>query len=293
MPNPLAVSSIAVFAHNEERNILSCLESLHAAGCGGYPIYVLINGSVDRTFELVERYAERYPHIVPVHIEHGDKANAWNIFTHLYANPLGVSIFMDGDVRAEPTAIRELVAALERHPDAHVASAVPASGRHRDQQLQEILRDHGVQGNLYAVRGNFLARIRAAGVHMPVGFVREDGLIGALAAWDLDPQGRTWNRERIIPVVTSLFHFDPLNIVNWRDMRLYCRRRVRYSRGRFENMLIREVLKSQGPAKMPSTVQGLYARSAQACRLSWRGLDTLFDWLALRQIRPWQSENPD
>lgn len=280
----LTLRAIAVFAHNEERFILNCLQSLPAAGCGpDIPVYVLINGCTDRSAEVVENYARTHKNIKPVVIQKGDKANAWNVFVHEYAPLDGAVIFMDGDVRTESHAIERLLVALDANPFALLASAVPGSGRNRAEQVRDVIQNRGVQGNLYAVRTDFLRRVRERGVRMPVGFVREDGLVGALVAWDLDPRNIKWDSQRIVPVAESRFLFDPIPLFSWRGLRTYWRRRIRYSVGHFENRMIREILRRDGAEKMPATVQQLYRCSARPT-LTWRGINTLFDWLALRRI---------
>jgi glycosyltransferase involved in cell wall biosynthesis len=285
------IKAIAVFAHNEERNIIHCLDSLPAAGCPeSAKVVVLANGCTDRTAGLVAEYARMRPNIVPLVIAKGDKANAWNTFVHEHMPDGGAAAFVDGDVVPNLRSIALLANALETSPRALVASAVPSSGRSRRAQVEAVVSERGVLGNLYAVREELLARIRREGIRMPIGFVREDGLIGALAKWDLDPTNTKWDDERVVPVQESTFSFGSIPVWTPAGWRLYFRRRVRYSIGHFETAMLRRVLKTSGAAAMPRTVEDLYAMSSIP-RVGWRGIDTPFDWLAARRIRKRQKDS--
>jgi hypothetical protein len=161
---------------------------------------------------------------------------------------------------------------------------LPSSGRSRQAQVEAVISERGVLGNLYAVREELLARIRHAGIRMPIGFVREDGLIGALAKWDLDPANTKWDDERVLPVRQSTFSFRSIPVWTPAGWRQYFRRRVRYSVGHFETAMLRCVLKTGGASAMPRTVGELYALSPSPT-VDWRGIDTPFDWVAARRIR--------
>ena len=135
------IKAVAVFAHNEERNIIRCLNSLPAAGCpGSAKVFVLANGCTDRTAGLVEGYARTRPNIVPLVIAKGDKSNAWNIFVHEHMPDGGAAAFVDGDAVPDPRSIALLANALETNPTGtcRIGSAVvwqepPRAGRVRHQ----------------------------------------------------------------------------------------------------------------------------------------------------------------
>lgn len=285
-------TTVAVFAHNEERNIVRCLESLPAAGCDAATnIIVLVNGCTDRTLEVVNDYARTRENITPLSINIGDKANAWNVFVYEHSLPTGVAVFVDGDVVPAPESIKILKETLDNDPTALISSALPRSGRNRDAQVESILAERGVYGNLYAVRAEFLARIRSRNIRMPVGFVREDGLIAAMAKWDLDSRNGPWVDERVAPAPGAGFSFQPVPLWKPSAWRQYLRRRVRYSTGYFEIIMLRQILKTGGPERLPATVEEMYAMFP-APRLSWRGLNTVFDWMAKREIEMRTSHPP-
>ena len=76
--------NVAVFAHNEEKNIRTCLESIRLGTSRpqDLPFMVLtINGIPDRELvETVAAYAREHPQFTPRRgfVTGGDKANAWN-----------------------------------------------------------------------------------------------------------------------------------------------------------------------------------------------------------------------
>ena len=273
---------VAVFAHNEESNIVRCLDSLDQGA--GLDIFVLANGCSDGTVARVRRYALDHPEVRVVELERGDKASAWNAFVHGFApDNAETCYFIDGDVRAGEGALGRLARALERNPEAHVAAAIPGSGRNRRAQLDEQIETHGVQGNLYAVRGSFLSAMRREQLRLPAGFVRDDGLLGALAKWDLSPFRGAWNPDRVIVVTDARFLFDPVEMFSPKGIRQYWNRKIRYSIGHFETSLLKGEMKARGLTGIPADVLALYGK-AEMPKLRWRGVDTLFDWMALMRI---------
>jgi glycosyltransferase involved in cell wall biosynthesis len=276
---------VAVFAHNEEKNIIACLDSLpDAARDCRIEAHVLVNGCTDRTLELVSEYAKEHAWIVVHAVEMGDKANAWNVYVHELAPEADTHFFIDGDVEACPNALLNLQAALDRETQALAAAAVPATGRGRAASIRSMLSTRELAGNLYALRGSFLQRLKAARIRMPQGLIGEDSLVGALVKTDLDPG--TWDNRRVATDGQACFRFRSLTPFSLADWRLYGRRKIRYSLRRFQFLLLRDHFRSVGFRAMPSRIESLYAvTDSPRLRLTWRGLNSLFDWLALRRVR--------
>jgi glycosyltransferase involved in cell wall biosynthesis len=284
---------VAVFAHNEERNILACLESLKEASSHPLACYVLANACTDHTEALVAEHARSHPNVHLVSIQLGDKANAWNVFVHELAPAHApFYFFIDGDVRASPAAIDLLVAGLEQTPHANAASALPRSGRNVERFRHDMLTEKGVAGNLYALRGSFVERIRDRGVRMPVGIIGEDALVGAMVKWDLRGDTR-WDNERVKVVAQAGFEFEPMSYRHPWAWKKYLRRRVRYSIRGFQNRMLGRIIQPEGFEALPRHVKTLYRRYPEVLRLRWRGLDTLFDWLALREIERVRADETD
>ena len=148
---------------------------------------------------------------------------------------------------------------------------------------RDMLEQRGVAGNLYALRGSFVERVRELGIRMPIGVIGEDSLVGAMLKWDLRGDTR-WDNDRVTIVPEAGFEFEPMSYVRPSQWKKYIRRRVRYSIRGFQNRMLGRAIQPDGFAALPARVEDLYRRHTDALRLKWRGLDTLFDWLAIKQI---------
>jgi len=286
-----------VLAHNEERHIGACLDSiLRAEREPLFEIFVMANGCTDGTEDVVRHYASRHPEVRLVSIALGDKCNAWNVFIHdvvpTQCPGREIYFFMDGDAQATQGSFSAMARALRATPRAHAASAPPLSGRNADRDRRDILLHHGLVANLYALRGRFVERLRAAHVRIPLNLEGDDGLIGALVKWDLDPQRNGYDNARIVPCIDAGFTFQsmsPSRIVDWK---VYWKRAVRYGRRRYEFKLLGPPMKSRGLAGLPRDITELYP-AANSLRLQWDGLYTLSNWLALRAMRRIGSRSPE
>lgn len=277
--------AVAVFAHNEETTLADCLRSVDAAACGRpVQVWVLANGCTDRTVERAREYAQCAPHVQIAEIALGDKANAWNAFVHELAPPASCYFFVDGDVRISERAFVDLAAALRNDAHVHIAAGVPGSGRNQAASERGIIVERGVQGNLYAASSEFVRRARSLSVRLPIGYVREDGLVGALAKWNFAPETNPWDDDRVVVVTSARFFFKSVSPLELRAWPKYWRRLVRYSTGRFETVMMRKILTTEGVSAIPRDVVGLY-RCSEDPSLRWRGLDTLVDFFALRKLR--------
>jgi glycosyltransferase involved in cell wall biosynthesis len=278
-----------VLAHNEERHIAACLDSIFDAEPGReFDVFVMANGCSDRTEEIVLAYGKRRPRVQLVSIALGDKCNAWNVFIHetVPSSVPGreVYFFMDGDARAGPGSFGAMARALATEPRAHAASAVPMSGRSGTADRRELVEKRGLVANLYSLRGAFVERLREHGVRIPLKLEGDDGLIGALIKWDLDPQHNRFDESRIVPCPNAGFVFESMSPSRAADWRSYWKRAVRYGRRRFEFQLLGRSLKAHGLAGLPRDITELY-KDADSLSVRWNGLYTLPDWFALKAMR--------
>jgi glycosyltransferase involved in cell wall biosynthesis len=278
---------VMVLAHNEAAHIVSCLDSIYAAEPGrDFEIFVLANGCTDNTEEVVETYAKTHPGVHLVHIDMPDKCNAWNVYIHdvIPSRVAGrnVYFFMDGDARACPNALSELARALEHDEHALAAAAVPFSGRSMNRDQANMVAERELVANLYALSGKFVEHLQLKQVRLPLGFEGDDGLIGALVKWDLDPRQR-WDHGRLVPCPNAGFTFESISWRRWRDWKTYWRRRIRYARRRYEFELLGPRLKKEGIQGMPVRASDLY-KNVNASKLRWSGIYTIFSWLALKEM---------
>ena len=280
---------VMVLAHNEERHIRACLDSIFAADSGcSFEVYVMANGCTDATEQIVRAYAVNRPEVRLVSIALGDKCNAWNVFIHetvpAHCPDQAVYFFMDGDARAVPGSFSAMTRALAEDQYANAASAPPASGRNAARDRAELLEVRGLVANLYALRGAFVQRLQRMGVRIPLKLEGDDGLLGALIQWDLAPERQGFDHRRIVPCPTAGFEFEPVSPLRPANWPGYWRRAVRYGRRRYEFELLRPVLKARGVSALPADITALYG-DAMRLRLEWQGLYTLPNLVALREMR--------
>lgn len=242
---------VAVLAHNEERRIARCLESL-PLGEPAYAVHVVVNGTNDRTAEIARAFAG-----VTVHDwEQGGKARSWN---RLMLDTPGIAgrhyVFVDGDAEVVSGSIPALVAALDIH-SVNAVSAYPANGRRIEAYRKQMAREHGLFGDLYALHGDFVARMRGEGIRLPEDLIGDDGLICAMAKTDLGNEDH-WQDARVLPVEGAGFLCDPVSL-SPRHLALQARRMRNYSVRHFQNRIISDIMRGAGPKGLPRRFASLY-----------------------------------
>lgn len=248
--------AVAIFAHNEERRIGACLAGL-PLGRSDTHFHVLVNGSTDRTAALARAAlagrADTTVHDWP----EGGKARSWNRFVHEVATGAeAMLVFMDGDAELAPGSIDALQAALEGR-GINAAAGMPLNGRNYRAYQQELREEGGLFGDLYALSGDFVRRIRAAGLRLPDDVVGEDGLVAAWAMTDLGPDAQ-WDRARIAPADGAGFRCEPVGLLDPRSWRMQYRRMTSYSVRYFQNRIIADIMTREGPAGLPPRLADLY-----------------------------------
>jgi glycosyltransferase involved in cell wall biosynthesis len=249
--------AIVVLAHNEERRIGVCLGSLPLSDAG-FAIHVAVNGSQDRTAEIVADVAAHHSNVTLHNWPEGGKARSWNrMLLDVLAPGHPAVVLVDGDAEVVSGSIRALVACLAAHPSANLAAAPPANGRRHAQYRAEMAANHGVFGDLYALRGTWLDRMRTRGIRLPVDLVGDDGLIGALVKTDLGPLA-DWQDARVQPALDAGFLCEPVSLMRPQSWRLQYRRMVSYSVRHFQNEIVTSILREQEPTDLPERLALLY-----------------------------------
>ena len=284
----MTLAPIAVFAHNEERNIRSAIESV--LRCFGNQtefdpvLYVLVNGSTDGTTAIVRELAAQHPAVRLVEIARGDKSDAWNHYVFEVAPRADAHIFMDGDVHMGADAGPELMRVLARSPDALACVAMPTGGRNSTAYQKELIAQPQIWGNLYALKEASLQMFRDKGVRLPVGHIGEDGLIGFLVAKDLDPGGPL-RPERTVAAEHATVSYEPMRWLSLHDIRKYYGRRVNYSVRFYQFQFLGPRLKAGGVAAMPRHIIDIYGDMDNYKRPIRGGLNLLFDQVAWRKMK--------
>ena len=201
---------VAIFAHNEARNIIACLDSLQSATNHPLECFVLANACTDRTEALVREYGANHPNVHLVSIALGDKATHGMCSCTKSHHPGRhdtaslTAMCAPRPARSTPWCSR---CRCIRRPMAHrpcqkAGAVLPRSRRHAGPV--------GVAGNLYGLRGTFVDRIRTQGIKMPIGTIGEDALMGAMLKWDLRGDTR-WDNSRVIVAREAGFEFDSVS----------------------------------------------------------------------------------
>jgi glycosyltransferase involved in cell wall biosynthesis len=279
---------VMVLAHNEEKRIKKCLDSIYAAEPGRkFAIFVMANGCTDSTEALVREYGKTHEGVSLVSIDIGCYCNAWNVFIHetirAHALDSDVYFFMDGDGRVWPGSFSEMAKGLAENPEANAAGSVPKTGRSMEKDTRELIENRSFVANLYCLRGRMVRDFQAKNVRLPVKMEGDDGIIGALVKWDLDPR-QEWNHNRIVSCPKAGFLFDPVSPLDIHAWRPYLRRLIRYGRRRYEFDLLRPRLKKMGLKGLPQHISEIYHES-KSLKLRWQGIYTITNFIALMQLR--------
>ncbi|MCB5426600.1 glycosyltransferase family 2 protein [Altererythrobacter sp. CC-YST694] len=244
---------VAILAHNEERRIARCLASL-PLGNSDVAVHVVVNGSKDRTADIARGFAGVTVHEYP----EGGKSRSWNRFV-LDTPDIAARcfVFVDGDAEVLPGSVEALAAALAADPQANAASAMPRNGRHAEAYRQEMIVQHGMFGDLYALSGQFIDRMRALGIRLPEDLIGDDGLLCAMAKTDLRNEDH-WQDQRVIPCQQAGFLCQPASLLEPATLLVQYRRMINYSVRHFQNRMISSIMRGEGPAGLPRRLAMLY-----------------------------------
>ena len=273
---------IAVLAHNEAARIATCLNSLPLNN-PEVAIHVVVNGSTDATASIAADIASTASN-VRVHVfKEGGKARSWNrfLFDQLTAFH-ATHVFVDGDSEIVPGSIAALEATLKAQPGANAAAGLPMNGRKMAYYQQAMRAEHGMFGDLYALRGDFLSRMKAANIRLPDDVIGDDGLICAMAKTDLADESQ-WRDQRVAICEGAGFLCAPVRLLSPASWQMQYRRMINYSQRHYQNLLISSLLESGGATALPRELAPLY----KAALGDWRprlGVAGWFDRLALRRM---------
>jgi len=274
---------VTVLAHNEERRIGACLMSLLREP-GDFPIHVVVNGSRDRTAEIARGVG---PRIIVHAYQTGGKSRSWNrfVFDDLAAFA-DVHIFADGDTEIVPGSIAALKQALTDDANSHANAAAgqPCNGRNMTYYRTEQLKTHGLFGDLYALRGSFLASMKCAKISLPDDLIGDDSLIGALAKTNLENEDH-WQDARLIVCPMAGFTCEPARYTQPRSWVMQYRRLINYSVRYFQNQIVSSIMRSTGPKGLPRDLAELYPQWLPKLQARRTLRHWWFDRCALQRMR--------
>lgn len=279
---------VAILAHNEERRIGTCLASLPLDD-PAISVHVVVNGSTDRTAEIARSCAKDRATIHEW--TQGGKARSWNRFVLDDPAPdARCFVFVDGDAEIAPGSIKALAELLRRNPHANGASGLPRNGRRADAYRQGLTAEHGMFGDLYALSGEFVGRLRSSGIRLPDDLIGDDSLIGALAKTDLRDESH-WREDRLLPCPQAGFLCEPTRL-SAGSLHGQYRRMINYSVRHFQNRMVSEVMRGPGPQALPSRMADLYPAKFATIRPRPHPAWWWFDRQALARMRAAAATSP-
>jgi len=293
--------AVAIFAARETPAALEGTVRAAIAACAGRQatIDVLINGN----HALAVQFADVAPAIAADgctlrvwSIAAPDKAHTWNEYVYRIWDTEGTAFFIDGYARVKPDALAAIDSRLAATPDALGATGVPSCGRSAPKLREQMLREGGIHGNLYAVTGEGMRAIRSAGFRLPLGLYRTDPMLGAALAYRLDPANNQWKMSRIVVEGNATWDVDGISELTYKNVTGYFKRRLRQAQGDLENRALREhmSIKRLPPSSLPATAREmitgwLQAQPGQARSLFIKRPTTWYAARKLRTPRDWSA----
>lgn len=284
--------TVAIFAHQEERRIAACLASL-PLDRRDLRFNILVNGSTDGTAAMARAVAGQRPNVVVHNLHPGGKARTWNHFIFdLAPENSNAFLFMDGDAEIAPGSFDALTAALAANPQCNAAAGLPLNGRHYRNYQAAMRTEGGMFGDLYALSGQFVARMRAANIRLPDDLIGDDGLICALAMTDLQDDGN-WQKDRVIICDQAGFYCEPARLLRPGSWLIQYRRMVNYSVRHFQNRIISHIMRGPGPTALPHRLSSLYPEWLPRLKPRRMPIQGWFDQRALSRMRRQETGHKD
>lgn len=278
---------VTVLAHNEERRIAACLDSL-PLGERGVRVVVVVNGSNDATADIVRTYAARGVELVEY--AEGGKARSWNRFILDCAPAADTFVFVDGDAELVSGSLTALADCLMDNPQANAASAPPMNGRNAAYYRRMMAQEAGLFGDCYALRGSFVERFRDSRIRLPDDLIGDDGLIAALAHTDLGDESG-WQANRVVGCAGAGFYCEP-NRIDRNGIAAQAKRMINYAQRRFQNRIISSIMRGPGPEALPVMLAQTYPAWLGQLRPRLNPLWYWFDRRALARMRAAAADRP-
>jgi hypothetical protein len=285
--------SVAIFSARETPDMLNAAVRAALRASAATDIEVLVNGNkplADATAQAAPRFPLADGQRLRIwSIPQADKAFAWNFYLHDLRSDADIAFCTDAAVQVKADALALMSAAMASSPDALAASGVPTMGPSAQRLRENMLRHGGVHGNLYALRGEAMAGLRAIGFRLPLGIYRTDPTLMSVVRFGLDPARQDWNERRLLVHPEATWTYAPLRWWRSRDLRAYQKRMLRQAQGTLENCAARQYLaiERRAPGKLPHTVaefvgEWIASHPDEARKLFIR---QPLCWLAARRLR--------
>lgn len=275
--------AVAIFAHQEEKRIATCLGSLPLDRADTL-FHVLVNGTTDATVARAREAAGGRANVIVHDIAAGGKSRTWNHLVHDLLNGSEQAVvFLDGDAEIQSGSIDALVAHLAAHPHANAAAGMPVNGRMAQTYRRNLRADGGLFGDLYALSGRFVGAIRMRGLRLPDDLIGDDGLVAAWAHTDLQKDSG-WDVTRVIACDGAGFACEQVSLTRPSTWTMQYKRLINYSVRFYQNRIVSDIMTRQGPDGLPPRLSSLYPDWLPRFRPRG-GISTWFDRKALARMR--------
>ena len=275
--------AVAIFAHQEEKRIATCLGSLSLDRADTL-FHVLVNGTTDATVVRAREAAGGRSNVIVHDIAAGGKSRTWNHLIHDLLNGSEQAVvFLDGDAEIQSGSIDALVADLAAHPHANAAAGMPVNGRMAQTYRRNLRAEGGLFGDLYALSGRFVGAIRTRGLRLPDDLIGDDGLVAAWAHTDLQKDSG-WDVTRVIACDGAGFACEQVSLTRPSTWTMQYKRLINYSVRFYQNRIVSDIMTRQGPDGLPPRLSSLYSDWLPRFRPRG-GISAWFDRKALARMR--------
>ena len=203
--------SIAIFAARE--NIHTLEKTINSALDASDPLTtvdVLVNGNRELADGIVRSLKTsikssktRNANLRVWFISLGDKAHTWNQYLQVIWPKSELAFFIDGYVRVKSDAFSLLDEALLDSPEHLAGTGTPSVGWSAKSLSNEMLKNGGIHGNLFALKNSTMETLRGLNFKLPLGLYRTDPTLGAALSFGLDPTSYSWSPKTRILVHTD------------------------------------------------------------------------------------------
>ncbi len=219
---------------------------------------VVLNGSSDGSAQALIEAAPRIRVPFSVYdIPYPDKSNAINQVIHRLWGGMDTGFMVDAYAMITPGAFAALSAGAGR---AARGAGGGGGAQRRAQRGGDGGGDDGASRParlLFALRGDFVARMRETGFRIPAGLYRGDGLLGSAVMHDLDALGTPWTNAFMAVAPDATWSFRPLSVWNHADRKRHWNRLLRQGRGELEDMAIKRIIYEGNYAALPAQASDL------------------------------------
>lgn len=140
--------SVCVVTYNQEKYIAECLQSLVDQKCDfGFEIIVGEDCSTDRTRDIVDEFAKRYPDLIIKNYHDNNIGAVKNVISTYKMAKARYICHVDGDDAALPDKLQKQFDVIEKHPDCVICSHDMFLINDDGERLPKTFRKHSVFKN--------------------------------------------------------------------------------------------------------------------------------------------------